>query len=834
MNAEIYFPREGTSFGQTSDKNFDDVIKKLNEMDVNIIYKTEVNLNKKSISDALAVTESGDERIGMIFIADAIDEDSPEKAKEFLDGMGIVGKIKRTEAFVIDPKNLGTDENQNEQKASDSQNGNTDKVHAKKSKGEKKRKKNDTVDISSGDVILTFEKEKCFAYSVEYNNKLIVLLPVPQCVGTTFDSVIYTVAHQIMHPKKKESFWKRFIPCAGDRPLDVVRKVILLLAICTFVISSYMLINILVIEPAVNDTTNNGIKDLFVSTADGERTPDGKSVKKPTDGSDGTLADFSKLLEVNPDTVGWLTVPNTNIDYVVVKPSEDKDPEYYLYRDFYGNDSKYGTVFMDYRSTLDSKNLILHGHHMQDGRMFANLRLFDDDLDFYKSNPTFTFNTIYEKSKWKIISVFKTNTLENQGKFFNYLRGDFDSDYDFLNFVYMLRVRSLYDCPVDVNENDTLVTLSTCAYDFQDFRLIVVARKVRDGESEDVDVSKADYNSNPLYPDVWYNTYGGSAPKVTSFQDAFNKGEIKWYDGKKSSWSEKDDENLSKELKKGKENAMKMLKKYVEELNYNDEEKAKIDNILESYEMQINAAKDGEEVNKLYDEAIKKIQKVKTSEQIASEAEESRKKEESRLKEESEKELKSQKESAIVEMTNSIAGNEYRMKEADKVNDIIDSYTEKINGAGTVEEVEELKKTAIDKLSSVKTDDDYKKEEASRAAEESRKAEASRRAEESRRAAEEEASKNAENLKNSKSTAIAELNKYLEEDYTNEQKAQIKNLIDYYVREYINNSNSVSEVNNYLSAAKSEINGLISGFESSETTESSSENQDESETSEET
>lgn len=795
MNAEIYFPREGKSFGQTSGKEFEETIKKLNEIDVNIIYKTEVNLNERSITDALAVTESGDERIGMVIIADVLEEDSEEKAKNFMEGIGIVGKIKRVEAAPVDIKE---------------QEQGTDHQDVKSKKKNKKAKKNEVIDISNA--VVTFEQEQCFAYYVEYNNKLIVLLPRPECLDTTFDVLLYTTVSKIVVPEKKDSFWKRFIPCAGDRPLDVVRKIVLILAICTFVISSYMLINILVVQPAINDNTTNNIRDLFVSTPEGETTPDGKSVKKSTDGSDGTLADFSKLLAANPDTVGWITVPNTSIDHVVVKPSEDKDHEYYLYRDFYGNPSNYGTIFMDYRSSMDSKNLILHGHHMQDGRMFANLKSFED-FDFYQSTPTFTFNTIYEKSKWKIISVFKTNTLEYQGEFFNYLRGDFESDYDFLNFVYQIRLRSLFDCPVDVNEHDTLVTLSTCTYDFQDFRFVVVARKVRDGESADVDISKAKKNSNVLYPDVWYNTYGGTPPKVSSFQDAFNNGELTWYDGKKTDWSKEDDESLTKELNKGKQNANKMLKDYVDKVNYNETEMLQANEILSEYKKLINDAKDGTEVNRLYDEAMKKIQKLKTTEELASEAEESSKRAESEAKEASKRELQSAKESAVVEMTNSIAGNVYRLTQADLVNKTIDTYTEQINAAKTVDNVEKIKKDGITKLKAIKTDDEMRKEESSKAAEESSKAEASRRAEESRRAAEEsskaevsrraeESRKAAEELRNAKTNAVAKLNGYNPANYDNSD--EIKDIISYYTNQ-INAAADIDRVNSLISGAQSEI-----------------------------
>jgi len=63
---------------------------------------------------------------------------------------------------------------------------------------------------------------------------------------------------------------------------------------------------------------------------------------------------------------------------------------------------------------------------------------------------------------------------------------DFENDKDFMNYVYNVRVRSLFNCPVDVNEDDELVTLSTCSYEFTNFRTVVVARKVRAGESTKV------------------------------------------------------------------------------------------------------------------------------------------------------------------------------------------------------------------------------------------------------------------------------------------------------------------------------------------------------------
>ena len=103
MNAEIYFPRNGMAFGQTSEKSFEETIKKLSNSNVNIIYKTEINLTEDSIVEALKVTESGDDKIGLVFIADVLESDNAQKAKKFFEDIGVTGKVRRIEAECIDP-----------------------------------------------------------------------------------------------------------------------------------------------------------------------------------------------------------------------------------------------------------------------------------------------------------------------------------------------------------------------------------------------------------------------------------------------------------------------------------------------------------------------------------------------------------------------------------------------------------------------------------------------------------------------------------------------------------------------------------------------------------
>ena len=216
---------------------------------------------------------------------------------------------------------------------------------------------------------------------------------------------------------------------------------------------------------------------------------------------------------------------------------DDMNSQYYLNHNYKNEYDSYGSVFLDYRckNGTDCKNVVLHAHHMNDGSMFGNLMNYGGttgNLDFYKKVPVIEFDTPQANGKYKIISVFKTNTLSSHGEFFNYMIGDFQNEKDFMNYVYNVRIRSLFNCPVTVNEDDELLTLSTCSYEFTNFRTVVVARKVRIGESEKVDTKKASLNSGAVWPQVYYNSMGGTRPKVTDFTTEYLAKNIKWYDGK--------------------------------------------------------------------------------------------------------------------------------------------------------------------------------------------------------------------------------------------------------------------------------------------------------------
>lgn len=328
---------------------------------------------------------------------------------------------------------------------------------------------------------------------------------------------------------ERTGFAYRFIPMKGDGGKEIARKSVVIASFLVFVSALSLLMYNMVFLSMKNAALNAEIQRI----AHGDDSDDSSDNKPKVD----DVINWDELLKINDEIVGWIEIDNTKVDYPVLWHKEDnRNYQYYLSHNYKGDFDTFGSVFIDYRceNGTDSKNTVIHGHHIQDGSMFGDLMKYGGttgNLDFYKESPTIEFDTPEAQGTYKIISVFKTNTLSSHGEFFNYMIGDFQNEKDFMNYVYNVRVRSLFNCPVDVNEDDKLITLSTCSYEFTNFRTVIVARKVRDGESSKVDVSRATLNSNPVWPQVYYSAYGGTRPEVTDFCTAYEAGKIDWYTG---------------------------------------------------------------------------------------------------------------------------------------------------------------------------------------------------------------------------------------------------------------------------------------------------------------
>lgn len=291
---------------------------------------------------------------------------------------------------------------------------------------------------------------------------------------------------------------------------EIVRKVILAVSIIVIVISLGVLANTYIIQPMLFKKNSKEISDDF----DANNT----EVVSQTAGSDypaGMLAKYTQLYDINPDIAGWISIPALEIDFPV---AQGTDNSYYLHRNIYKRYADYGVPFFDYRMT-DLKNLhrnnVVYGHNMKNDDLIFGMLENYRKVDFFKANPVIECNTIYGDHTWFICAVFITNSTKSadNGYVFPYNFVDVD-DAKFEKYIQEIKKRSFYDTGVDVEVTDKLLTLSTCCYDFNDARLVVVAREKRANESATIDVSGAKENPNPKYPQAWYNAKGKTNPYV--------------------------------------------------------------------------------------------------------------------------------------------------------------------------------------------------------------------------------------------------------------------------------------------------------------------------------
>lgn len=189
------------------------------------------------------------------------------------------------------------------------------------------------------------------------------------------------------------------------------------------------------------------------------------------------LSQYAGLYAQNNDLAGWLSIENTAIDYPVMQCGDD---EYYLHHDFYGNDSKYGCLYVRGKADLaDGTNVIVYGHNMKDGSMFGDLDLYQS-ADFCREHSTISFDTLYEQRTYEVIAVFRSQVYdvdEDVFKYYQFYEAHTQEEFD--DFYQNIKELSLYDTGVTAQFGDTFLTLSTCAYHVTDGRFVVVAKRVR-------------------------------------------------------------------------------------------------------------------------------------------------------------------------------------------------------------------------------------------------------------------------------------------------------------------------------------------------------------------
>lgn len=181
--------------------------------------------------------------------------------------------------------------------------------------------------------------------------------------------------------------------------------------------------------------------------------------------------DITKLKEKNADTVGWINVNNTNINYPFV---QGKDNSYYLSHSFDKKYNEAGWVFLDYRNSkdLNNKNTILYAHSRLDKTMFGSLsKVLKFSWYNNKDNHIIRLSTETENTLWQIFSVYKIPEESY------YITTNFNSNEEYTKFLNTIKQRSIHNFNTNLDINDKILTLSTCYSDTE--RTVVHAKLIK-------------------------------------------------------------------------------------------------------------------------------------------------------------------------------------------------------------------------------------------------------------------------------------------------------------------------------------------------------------------
>ena len=201
------------------------------------------------------------------------------------------------------------------------------------------------------------------------------------------------------------------------------------------------------------------------------------STTQPTDPTELVmLPEYKAFYDMNNDTIGWISVPGTKINYPVMQTPDNRD--YYLKHNFNKQWSDWGAIYARENCDINapSDNITLYGHHMMDGSMFAQLDFYKKK-DYWQEHQTFSFDTLYEHHTYQIFAVFKTSGTSGKGYPYHQFVNAANEE-AFNEFVNTIKDMSFYDTGITAEYGDKLLCLSTCEYTLDNGRFVVVAKRI--------------------------------------------------------------------------------------------------------------------------------------------------------------------------------------------------------------------------------------------------------------------------------------------------------------------------------------------------------------------
>lgn len=246
-----------------------------------------------------------------------------------------------------------------------------------------------------------------------------------------------------------------------------MKKNVLYISLTSFILLIVLIILLKISISRINQWKNDNKENENIQ----EKIKENAIIQEDANQDSEYKVNFESLKSINSDTIGWLDVPGTNINYSVVHTNNNN---YYLTHNFNKEYNTSGWIFADESNKLDGtdKNTVIYGHNVRDGSMFGSLKNVIN-AEWYNNTENYNIKFITEKSE-NIYRVFSVYQIEAEDY---YIQTSFDNTKEFQDFIETLQKRSVKDFGENVGSEDKLLTLSTCANNNK-YRVVVHAKKI--------------------------------------------------------------------------------------------------------------------------------------------------------------------------------------------------------------------------------------------------------------------------------------------------------------------------------------------------------------------
>ncbi len=291
---------------------------------------------------------------------------------------------------------------------------------------------------------------------------------------------VYALARETGYPTKEIREWIKRYRTKGEKDLEPRKKLpgfvlpvlmVVFAAMCVFSITKILDVRE---ERQVGNVTYANLAQSIVSVQPPQVVEIETSIEEETVVIDvekpSVEVDFAALQAINGQAVAWISSDDGSIHYPVVRGT---DNDYYLNHLPDGTVNRNGSIFMDFRNQTDFSDLntFIYGHNMLDGTMFASLGRYSE-AGYYEAHPSLLLVT---PERSYSLQVFAGCVVPGNSDIYQIT---YQNDEDFSAYLTKICAMSEFSAPVEVTDDDRIVTLSTCAYSYEDARYVLFCKLV--------------------------------------------------------------------------------------------------------------------------------------------------------------------------------------------------------------------------------------------------------------------------------------------------------------------------------------------------------------------